>query len=436
MKCVRLAAVSLLFILPLIAFSQAARSIPTDAARAYFAEAQALCQADHGDLWGVSLCGPMMFADPKSHFIVANQADANGDLKAEDGVFTGFLPANNNVSNTAVEWSGVRWTQMIWPLPVEERQRKTLIAHELFHRIQPRLKLPTLPSGDNAQLDTFDGRYTLQLELRALTRALRAQSEEERSQAAGDAVLFRAERYRIFPDAATQEQAMEWNEGLAEFTGVRVGNATPEQRIDETLGDISRLGEASTFVRSFPYATGPAYGLLLDRYSPGWHRALKAGDGFDTLLGNALHVILPANLQQAAEQRAAAYDGAMLRTAEQERDKKRQQVLALNRAKFLDGPILTLPFRKMHVQFDPRNLQPLEGAGTVYPTMRITDEWGVLEATNGALMKPDWSAVIVVAPTAITGSSLKGDGWTLELKPGWKIVPGARKGDFILASGS
>jgi hypothetical protein len=51
-------------------------------------------------------------------------------------------------------------------------------------------------------------------------------------------------------------------------------------------------------------------------------------------------------------------------------------------------------------------------------------------------MNPDWSAVIVVAPSAITGSSLKGAGWALELKPGWKIVPGQRKGDLILAPDS
>jgi hypothetical protein len=217
---------------------------------------------------------------------------------------------------------------------------------------------------------------------------------------------------------------------------VRVGNPTPEQRIDETLGDISRLIDASTFVRSFPYATGPAYGLLLDRYTPGWHRALKAGDGYETLLGNALHYQLPANVHQAAEQQATLYDGAALRASEVEKERKRQQILAQNRAKFVDGPILTLPFRKMQVQFDPRKLQPLDGAGTVYATMRINDEWGVLEASNGALMKTDWSAVIVVAPSVSEGSSLKGDGWTLQLTPGWKIIPGTRRGDFILISGS
>jgi hypothetical protein len=375
-----------------------------------------------------------MLVDPQSRFIVANQADTNGVLKAEGGVFTGSLPADINVSNTPIEWSGVHWTQMVWPLPGEERERDTLIAHELFHRIQDKLNLPMKSGGDNAQLNTLDGRYTFELELRALARAMRAQTDGERRQAASDAILFRTERYRLFPEAAAQEQALEWNEGLAEYTGMRVGNVTQEQQIEVALSDISNVGKASTFVRSFAYATGPSYGLLLDRYLPGWNRALKPGDSFGILLGNALHNVLPANLHQAAEQQAKMYDGETLRAAELERDAKLQQTMARYRAQFLDGPVLTLPFRHMHMQFDPRNLQPLDKAGTVYPTMRITDEWGILTAKNGALMKSDWSAVIVVAPAVSEGSNLMGDGWTLELKPGWKIVPDARKGDFILAS--
>jgi len=154
------------------------------------------------------------------------------------------------------------------------------------------------------------------------------------------------------------------------------------------------------------------------------------------LLRSALKTPLPANLQQAATQEAARYDGPALRTAEVEREVKRQKVIAQYRAQLVDGPVLILKFQNMHVQFDPRNLQPLGEAGTVYPTMRISDSWGVLEASKGALMKPDWSAVIVHAPATTTGSSIKGDGWTLELKPGWKLVPGSRQGDLTLQSGT
>ena len=436
MGCPRRATVSLLFAIFVVASAQAPPAISIEPAQAYFAEARSLCQADHGQLWGISLCGPIMFVDPKSRSIVASDADAKGALKAEGSVFIGSLPADQTIANTAVEWSGVHWSQMLWPLPSEERQRESLIAHELFHRIQNRLDLPQVKGSDNAQLDAPDGRYYLQLEWRALARALNVQSDKDRREAAADAILFRFERYSLFPDAPAQEQALELNEGLAEYTGVRVGNPTPEEQVKAALHDLSSHKDDRTFVRSFAYATGPAYGLLLDRYASGWHQQLKGGDGFAVLLRNALQFSLPVNLQQVAEQRAAQYDGPALRVTEQERETKLQQVIALYRVEFLDGPVLMLPFRHMRVQFDPRNLQPVEKAGTVYPNMRISDDWGILDAKNGALMKPDWSAVIVVAPSAITGSTIKGDGWTLELKPGWKIVPGARKGDFILAFGS
>jgi len=436
MECLRVATALLLSTIPLTASAQTPQPIPIETAQTYFSEAQSLCQADHGQLWGVSLCGPIMFVDPQSRSIVASQADAKGLLKSEGGVFVGILSTDQNIANTAVEWSGVHWTQMLWPLPREVRQRGTLISHELFHRIQNQLKLPKVEGGENAQLDTVDGRYYLQLEWRALSRALQAGTDEERRKAAADAVLFRAERYRLFPGADVQEQALELNEGLAEYTGVRVGNPTPGEQIKAALNDLSSHRDDSTFVRSFAYATGPGYGLLLDRYSPGWHDQLRAGQRFDAMLRNALHIALPTNLQLAAKSRATQYDGATLRAAETQRETRRQQIVAGYRARFIDGPVLTLHVRNMHVQFDPRNLQPLGDAGTVYPHLRITDDWGILDAENGALMKADWSAVIVAAPSVSKGSSLGGDGWTLELKPGWKIVRGTRKGDFMLATGS
>lgn len=53
---------------------------------------------------------------------------------------------------------------------------------------------------------------------------------------------------------------------------------------------------------------------------------------------------------------------------------------------------------------------------------------------GAALMKPDWSALVVTAPSSTSGSTLSGDGWTLELKAGWTIVPDTRSGDYMLAA--
>lgn len=97
----------------------------------------------------------------------------------------------------------------------------------------------------------------------------------------------------------------------------------------------------------------------------------------------------------------------MLRAAETERETRRQQILAGYHARFIDGPLLTMQFRNMHVQFDPRNLQPRGDAGTVYPNLRICDDWGILDAKNGALLKPDWNTVIVVAPSPLSDAFAK-----------------------------
>jgi hypothetical protein len=56
--------------------------------------------------------------------------------------------------------------------------------------------------------------------------------------------------------------------------------------------------------------------------------------------------------------------------------------------------------------------------------------------SGSALLRPDWSAVTVVAPakpgTTSAGERLAGDGWTLLLEPEWRVVPAQRSGDFTI----
>jgi hypothetical protein len=406
--------------------------IDLDAARQQFRAAQEICGRDAGRFWGVSLCGPILLVDPQSRQVVANQQDSEGALKKNGGVFIGSLPASVNISNSPTQWAGVLWTQLIWPLPGDLDRRNTELAHELFHRIQTRVPIPTQNEVTNDHLDTLNGRYLLQLEWRALAAALLCKTQAACQQAVSDALLFRGARYELFPSAAEQERSLELNEGIAEYTGISLGIKTHDARIKAALYDLTAHISDQTFVRSFAYATGPAYGLLLDKYMPGWKLRLQAGPFLNALLQQATHSSLPWHAYVAAEERAATYDGGVLRNAEIEREKRRQEIIAVYRAKFIDGPVLVIPLHHTNIQFNPQSLQPLEGSGTVYPTMRISAEWGILQVQNGALLKPDWSAVSVAASTDM-GATLKGDGWTLELKPNWKIVPAGRNGDFTLA---
>jgi hypothetical protein len=323
---------------------------------------------------------------------------------------------------------------VIWPLPEERSRRDTLMLHELFHRIQNKLSFAPMRNAASAHLDALNGRYTMLLEYRALTRALEATDDGERRSAIADALLFRADRYRIFPNAARDEKALEMNEGLAEYTGVRLGNPDPSEAEASALRDLANQAQVPSLVRSFAYASGPAYGLLLDHFRPDWRTALVSGQTMPELLQSALKLTLPVDLEPATQKRAVHYDGAELYAAESERESKRQARLKIYRAQFIDGPTLTIPLQKVGVQFDPRTLQPLDEAGIVYPEIRISDVWGILQVSKGALVRGQWAAVVVTAPSDANVTPVKGDGWALELKPGWKLTAGVREGDYLLQS--
>ncbi len=403
-------------------------------AEKYLNEAEALCRRDGLRLWGASLCGPILFVERETRAVVANQGDAQGLLTKKGDVFVGKLPDEENIANTATKWAGVKWTMLVWPVPENDFDRARLMVHELFHRVQDDLGLP-MSNPSNDQLDSREGRIWLQLEWRALREALKQHGPARRG-AIEDALAFRSYRRTLFPGSDSAERALEMNEGLAEYTGGKLGAQSEAQLIDYVVKQIDRAPDRPTFVRSFAYVSGPAYGVLLDLSGANWRHALRAQDDLGKLLQRALSIELPSRLKERAEKRAAVYDGDALRSAEAERESVRQKRMAEYRARLVDGPVLLIPLTEsVRYSFNPNDLIPLEGSGTVYPTLRVSDQWGILEVSNGALMIREGgkvSGVYVSARGDLSGQPLRGDGWTLRLNDGWKLAPGAQKGNYLL----
>ena len=402
-------------------------------ARQCFQEAQRLCEKDAGRLWGVTLCGPILFADPKTRAVIANQADRKGLLTQQDGVFVGTLPPEETIAGTVKEWAGVTWVMLPWPVPKEKRERAHSLAHEMFHRVQPKLGLVGHSATDatTSHLDTRDGRIWLQLEWRALQAALK-HSDRERRRAITDALTFRAYRRLLFPGAAAGELAQEVGEGLAEYTGVRLSADSHSAAIERALKNFKLAKLWPTLTYSFAYVSGPAYGLLLDRVKPDWRTGLSDSDDLGALLQQALSISLPQELETAAKERAGAYEAEELIAAETARGVTQQDRLAKHRQRFVTGPVLIIPIQSMQFQFDPRDIQPLDDLGKVYPRMKMSDAWGILDVTGGALIAGDWSKVVVPAPSDPNACPLEGDGWTLALNASWEVRAEKRKGDYIV----
>src|SRR5688572_14633041 len=114
-------------------------------AQAYFREAQALCERDGGRLWGMSLCGPMVIADAATNTIATSQPAPPGDR-----------PAALGFANAPVNWGGTAWSAYMWAnfSNSDTPSRGRLLIHELFHRVQPELKLMA-QAGPNDHLDTL-----------------------------------------------------------------------------------------------------------------------------------------------------------------------------------------------------------------------------------------------------------------------------------------
>lgn len=396
----------------------AAGQVDQAVAKTYFAEVAALCEREGGRLWGVPLCGPLALVDAVTRTSATSEPAPSAPT-----------PPSFGYANTALDWGGTRWSTVVWRMIPESdaRSRGRLIIHELFHRVQPQLDLlvQELPNG---HLDTLEGRYWLRLEWRALAKGLQGEGAARRA-ALADALAFRARRFSLFPGAAESERRMEINEGLAQYTGtVVVAGNDREAAIGDARDQLARYDAEPTFVRVFAYPAGTVYGLLLDEWSPGWTRRLGKGDDLAQRAAAAAGVSPAPDVEAAA----ARYAGTELRAAEERRDVEQKARVAELRRLFVEGPVLALPrVGKVSFSFVTTGMTPIPEVGTVYPTCRVNAEWGSLEADR-ALMADDNTKITVPAPARTDGSVVKGDGWTLQLAPGWTIGPGARSGDYMV----
>jgi hypothetical protein len=389
-------------------------------AQIYFKEAQALCERDGGRLWGVSICTPMVIGDARTQTFATSQPPPDAPRSKLIGILNGPILWGDTM------WAAMSWDTIAnWPAPT----RGEAFLHESFHIVQPRLGL-TLPSNSagavlSEHLDLLEGRYWLRLEWRALARALR-ESGERRGLAVRDALAFRQARHTRYPDKVESEHGWDITEGLASYTQTVLGAPSEADAIARTLELLADAEGGESFVRTFPYTSGPAYGLLLDAASPGWARTVRATDDVAVLLMRAL-AIQPAADAGAA---AARYGGAELRAAEEQRDQQRAARIAELRRRFVEGPVLVMPGGGSGFS-DSRGAVVIADVGTIYfGPYSQSGEWGTLEADNGVLVTSDGRLRRLPAPVRGDGTTISGDGWTIKAAAGWVIREGARPGDY------
>lgn len=418
-----------------------AQALDSGSALGGLREARAACEADHGALWGRNLCGPIALVSRRSHLVVANDTVPGWPYLRMNDAFITALPADQGVANTSFDWQGRDWTMVVLPLPEDRFDRIRLLLHEVFHREQGPLGLRDRDALNN-QLDTRAGRTWLRLEYRALGRALVATDSAPTNvrRHVANALLFRAYRRSLFPGSDSLETSLEMQEGLPEYNGERLAlqmTGLTASRVAQVVSEREHLG---TFVRGFAYGTGPALGVLLDRFAPAWRTEVRTHRDPAGLLALAIRFQLPATLGATARERGREYGWAQVDSEEADRERARAPEMQRYQSRLVDGPTIT--FRQSRDSlawgFDPNSLIGYDLSHTIYPSGSFRGPWGSLSAdSGGVLVRNDMAVLIVEAPTGElpTGRHVTGRGWTLDLNSGWRLAPDPdRRGSYIVVT--
>ncbi|WP_148038910.1 hypothetical protein [Proteiniphilum sp. X52] len=402
---------------------------PADSLLLYFRQVEEATLLHQG-LWDKDIYGPILLVDAATREVYANVPDAHGVLKFDKGIYKGILPKEVTISNTDIQWSGTHWAMITLPLSANEHDRVDIITHELFHVAQPSLGFQ-IRREENNHLDVREGRIYLRLEMAALEAALKARRFERAEEHLKNALIFRKYRQMLYRGSETTENSLELLEGLATYTGQIMSGRNKWQWREYLIRRIELFEKVPSFVRSFAYETVPVYGFFLYQKDNHWNKKVDGETQLTEFFSEAFEADMRILLQSYVKQVAEDYRGRTIADEEGKREVSHNLVLEMYRGKFFEEPRLEIRLEEMNMAFNPQNIIPLdEDEGTVYPTITLSDNWGVLTVEEGgALLRNDWRWVIVSEPLEITGKRIAGEGWVIELNEGYEInrIP---RGDY------
>jgi hypothetical protein len=392
--------------------------------------------ANNRSIWGIDLYGPLLIVNPKTRRVYSNFNDVTNEGESQllikaiidttkvalksHALYTGLLPDEVNIANTAISWRGREWAMVMQPLPKDETSRLSLVVHELFHRSQRKLGFE-MANPSNQHLAKRDARILLRMELNALKHALKEKTLEKSKLALAHALSFRTLRYKLFPDSALTENALELNEGLAEYTGLMSNQSSINTRKSRMISNIDKFLISPSYVRSFAYVTLPSYGLFLSDGSSNWLDSIDNNTSLTETIIETLGISLPTDLVAAKETFKGNYDGLIIEEEEHLREQQTISLAKYHKQKYLEDPHLEVFLENMNISFDPNNIIPLIDIGSVYQQMRVTDNWGILTVTSGALLSKNWNRIWLSRPLTLTNNGAAGEGWDLTLKDGFFI---------------
>jgi hypothetical protein len=388
----------------------------------YFNKVGEICRKDNGSLWGKNLSGPLMFVDRNTRKIIANKQDSDGILKLKDNYYSGIFPKDRIINNTAVTFGGTVFGMAPITEKEDEYRITTRALHSLFHRFQLQEGIPPavyiIPEMDEKQ-----ARIWLKLEWKALTKAINSEGEE-RKRYIRDALIFRGANHESYPGDAENENRFESYEGFATFTYLYLNTQWPDEYKSRLFEYLDRIYSYQSYSRSYGFIHGALYATLL--HEKGFEfRTIKPGNVDPGALVRTIYGIeLPAVCRDVAGSIALNYDMQAIYQEEARRLQEIKDRLNTESSTFTEKPVVYIELESPYFDFEPEDVHSLDSLGTLYNSIRVSDNWGKLTVDKGGCLVSGNLKYLRVTAKGFRKEKnhIYGEGWQLILQNDWEIA--------------
>lgn len=400
-------------------------------------EAKALLKKDNGKLWGHQIWNDSLIVIDYDKTIYSLVKLPYSKSKNDTLHYKIMEPNSLVFVNTTQKYQGKEYATV---LSNYLNDKSSTIIHELFHLLQH--KFGQLNGNAIDYLDETDARILLRLEFQALKNALTAIIENKEvvqvKKFLKDAVVFRKKRQKKYLKYLNDELEIETLEGLANYTGFVL--STYENKYKKAIDEIEERERAKTYTRPFPYATGPAYGLIFDYLKIDWKKGIDKVYNFAEIYENC---VLKSKLKVSNKRLTLAQkrnNFTKINQQEKQREEEQNKLVTYYTNLLIKKPTLKVvisDFDNYGRTFNMNGTITLKGVGTVYSSIKGRDTSNGKNFGNFFTVKDkDILGVAGVLgyeengknyfvfplPTKITDNKIIGEFYEIELAPNWKLI--------------
>lgn len=400
-------------------------------------DAKSILEKDNGKLWGHPIWNNNIIVIDYDNTIYSLTKLSNSKTDDDTLYYKTMEPNTLVFVNTTQQYEGKEYATV---LNNYLKDKSSTIIHELFHLLQ--FKFKKFNGDAIAYLDETNARILLRLEYEALRNALKAINENKGvdhvKSYLKDAVVFRKERQKQYSKYLDAELEIETLKGLANYTGFVL--STYENKYEKALSEINQREEAETYTRPFPYATGPAYGLILDYLNINWKNGLDKIYNFSEIYETQISKSKLKINKKTFVQAKARNNFEEIGKQEAAREEGQNKLIAYYTDLLINKPTLKVAiadFDHYGRSFNMNGTLTLKNKGIVYSSVRGRDKsdgknfgnFSTIEGKDelgksGILSYEENGTTYFVfpLPTNITDTKIIGEFYEIELNPNWKLV--------------